>query len=80
MIYVTSKGSNVRVAGMIKVRVKERARARKNPAVQFTPVFAQSWDFSPSKKVELHREDLYIQLLEWYGLYHLKTRRIISCV
>ena len=35
LIFVTSKGSDVRVASMVKVRVKKSTRARKNPEANF---------------------------------------------
>ena len=78
LIFVTSKGSDVRVASVVEVRVKQSTRSRKNPGAHFTPSSSlpNSWDFQPAKKVELHRENLYIQLVEWYRLDYLKAKCI----
>ena len=85
-IIVTSKGPKVRVASITEVGVEVRARSRKNPAEHFNPAnaaaaaFDHQLDFQPSKKIEFHRENFYIQLLEWYGLDHLKAECTELCL
>ena len=85
-IIVTSKGPDIRVASVAEVGVEVRARSRKNPAEHFNPAadpaaaFDHQLVFQPSKKIEFHRENFYIQLLEWYGLDHLKAECTELCL
>ena len=82
---LTSKGPNVSVTSILKERMKVASGARENSA-QYLLVFPSfklqcfSQKAEPSKKIEFNGQNLYIQLLEWYGLDHLKAECTELCL